>query len=133
MPKPRTPTKLLQLKGAFKVHPERKVEREGEPEGDGLPGDPPDTLTPAEQAAWREIVSLAYPGTLSSGDRLALEYGATLLVYLRQERYMVPAPLLGRWEAFLAKFGMTPADRSRVKSTVKKKDDDGISEFQAAA
>jgi hypothetical protein len=133
MPKPRLPSKILEMRGAFDKNPSRGREREGEPEGDGLPGDPPDTLTPDEQAAWREIVSLAYPGTLSSGDRLALEYGAVLLVYLRQERYMVPAPLLGRWEAFLAKFGMTPADRSRVKSTVKKKEDDGIGEFQAAA
>ena len=55
MTRTRTPTAVLELRGAFAKHPERKREREGEPRPTTLLGDPPATLTLGEKAAWQEM------------------------------------------------------------------------------
>ena len=55
MGRPRTPTKVLELRGSFKRHPERRVDRAGEPEVTEPLGDPPDDLDEAERARWIEL------------------------------------------------------------------------------
>jgi hypothetical protein len=113
--RPRYPTNVLNLRGAFKKHPERKAERENEPDPIGEIGNPPDHC-PAEVAAcWREIVGIAHKGTLCAGDRLVLEHGARILAHLRRNAWDVNPAILVRWECFLGKLGMTPSDRSKVQ------------------
>jgi hypothetical protein len=133
MARPRTPTNVLELRGSLKKHPDRARERENEPDATDEIGDPPDWFSPEQDACWREIVSLAHPGTLSQADRLIVEHGAHLLAELRAEQWKVHPTLLIRWEGFLAKLGMTPSDRSKVSSTLKGKPSaDPLDEFAAA-
>lgn len=116
----RKPTNVLELNGAFKHNPSRALDRQDEPEVVGDIGDPPEHLSPEAAACWREIVSLAHEGTLGAGDRLVMEHGAQLLAQLRLANWDVHPTLLLRYEAFLGKLGLTPADRSKVKAPKKK-------------
>lgn len=131
MGRPRTPSNVLALRGAHKKHPERARERANEPEASGDIGPAPESLSPEAKACWDEIVRVAHAGTLSSGDRLVVEYGAQLLATLRAAKWDVPSALLARWEGFLSKLGMTPADRSRVSVGKPKEEADPLDEFAA--
>lgn len=132
MGRPRTPSNVLALRGSFKNHPERAADRAGEPDADDDIGDPPDWFSAEEFMCWVEITAIAHPGTLSHGDRLIVEHGAQLLATLRANRWQVHPTLLIRWEAFLSKLGLTPADRSRVKVRKAAPDADPLDEFEAA-
>ena len=129
MPKPRVPTNILALRGTFKHDISRLTARAGEPEPVGEIGEAPDHLSHHEAACWAEIISLAHPGTLHACDRLVVEYGACLLSKLRSESWSVSPALLARFEAFLAKLGMTPSDRSRVSSAKPAQAADPLDEF----
>ena len=133
MPQPRKPTSILQLKGAFAHNPDRGRERENEPEPVGEIGEPPEHMGAEAAACWREIVSLSHKGTLCASDRLLLEHGAEILALLRQEKWVVPPAIMVRFEYMLGKFGMTPADRSRVSVAKTKPVADPIDEFRTAA
>ena len=132
MAKPRTPTNVLELRGAFKKDPKRGAARVDEPEATDDIGDPPEWFSPEADACWREIVALAHAGTLSQADRLVVEHGSQLLAKLRGEDWEVHPTLLVRWEAFLGKLGMTPADRSKVSAKKAPPNADPLDEFQAA-
>ena len=111
MGRPRKSTQLLETSGAFRNHPDRRRE---DPETSGEIGDPPGHLTPSEQETWEEIVRLALPGVLTLHDRIAVELATRLLAEYRTNSQSFNAAKLGRLEAMLGRFGMTPADRSRV-------------------
>lgn len=121
---------MLALRGSFKKNPDRGRARDDEPVPDGDIGEPPEWLSAERASCWREIVSLAHAGTLSRGDRLIVEHGAQLLSQLRADDWQVHPTLLIRWEGFLSKLGMTPADRSKVAVKVRPKDHaDPLDEF----
>lgn len=132
MPRPRAPTNVLALRGAFKKDPARGRARADEPEADGEIGDPPEHLSAEARACWVEIVGLAHAGTLSRGDRLIVEHGAQLLAQLRADDWRVHPTLLVRWEGFLGRLGLTPADRSKVSVRKGKPAADPLDEFAAA-
>jgi len=132
MARPRKPSNVLELNGAFKRNPDRGRARADEPAPTDAIGDPPDWLSPEVNACWREIVALAHPGTLSQADRLIIEHGAQLLATLRGEQWQVHPTLMVRWESFLGKLGLTPADRSKVSVAKPKPDADPLDEFAAA-
>lgn len=119
MPRPRTPSNVLEMRGAFKKDPARGRARAKEPVAAGDIGEPPAHLAPEARACWVEIVALAHAGTLCSSDRLIVEHGAQLLAQLRTDDWQVHPTLLIRWEGFLARLGMTPADRSKVQTKLK--------------
>lgn len=121
MARPRTPSNVLAMRGAFDKNPKRGKERENEPEATGDIGDPPADWDEGVKACWREIVGLIAPGVLGKSDRLAVEMAANLLHQLRQSKWLVPAAVLTRYETLIGKFGMTPSDRSKV--SVPKKPD----------
>ncbi len=114
MPTPRKPTALLESSGAFLKHPERRKEREGEPQPTGELGDPPDDLGREEKAAWRYLANLLPTGVATNMDRAAFEEMACLRVICRGGR--ATAAERQQYSNYLSRFGMTPADRSRVKS-----------------
>ena len=113
MGRPRKSTQVLESSGAFRTHPER---RRADPETSGEIGDPPEHLTESEQDTWEEIVKLALPGVLTLHDRVALEIATRLLDEFRTDSRSFAAARLARLEALLGRFGMTPADRSRVSA-----------------
>ena len=112
MARPKTPTKLLDARGAFKKHPERK--REGEPEVKEPVGAVPDYFSEEQRAAWQQIVEQAPMGVLTQADTVAIEGAACLLAEMRADPAGFAAGKWGRLEAFLGQFGMTPAKRAAL-------------------
>lgn len=116
MARPRTPTEVLDMRGAFKNHPQRKQERANEPIVTSPIGEPPNDFTEAELKAWHDITGTAPKGVLTSADTLAVENASRLLA---AERAGMNSDSQGRrLDALLGKFGMTPSDRSKVSVSV---------------
>ncbi len=132
MARPRKPTNMLALTGAFKINPKRAVARKDEPAPVGEIGEAPDHLLEAERKAWAEIVGLCHKGTLCAADKLVIEHGARVLAALRAMTEYTDVRLMVRLEAVLGRLGLTPADRSRVSATKPKAQDDGYDEFRSA-
>ena len=117
MGRPRTPTKLLQLNGAFKNHPERK--RKNEPIPSGEIGKPPKHFNKAKypkalKAVWKEVVKITPDGVLTSADAIHLEVICHLIVEYRAAPVDFTAAKLTRLESMIGKLGLNPSDRSKV-------------------
>jgi hypothetical protein len=111
MARPRTPTNVLDARGSFKKHPERKRQ---DAETSGPLDAAPDHIDGAVLHAWNEIASSAPLDVLTNSDRISLEIAANLLAQFRNDPIEFTAAKLVRLEALLGKFGMTPADRAKV-------------------
>jgi hypothetical protein len=117
MARPRTPTNVLEMRGAYKKNPQRK--REDEPEvATGL-GPAPDYFSPEQADAWNVITSQCHAGVLCHADGIAVEIAAVLLANFRANPVDMPAAKLARLDSLLARFGMTPSDRSKVAGAKK--------------
>jgi len=111
MARPRTPSKVLDIRGAFKKNPQRKRLNEPMPVGEvGKYGI--GTTNPSE--IWDELVSICPPHVLKNSDRLVMEIAVEYLRQFREspasysnERVRILISLLG-------KFGMTPSDRAKL-------------------
>lgn len=114
MARPRTPTNVLALRGAFDKDPKRGVARENEPQPNGDVGDPPIGQTVAVHDAWKAIVECCAPGVLCKSDRIALQIAAVLLAEFNGNAAEMPAARIARLDSLLSRFGMTPSDRSKV-------------------
>jgi len=133
MARNRTPSNILELRGAFDKNPQRRRE---EPNVDSELGPPPEHFDDARCAAWAEVVDMAPEGVLTKSDRIAIEMLSDLLVRYRAS--MTPAgdkftsadrrDLL----AILARFGMTAADRSRVAAPTQKDETGDLLDVLAA-
>ena len=119
MARPRTPTALLDARGAFKNHPERR--RDGEPVVNTPLGNPPAHMTELESACWFEIAELAPRGVLTSADRVMVEALSHLLAEFRTKKSEFTAAAHARMFAYLGQLGMMPAERSKL-SVEKPKD-----------
>lgn len=104
MARPRKPTNVLELTGAFKKDPQRRRE-DAEPVGELTA--PPAHINGAVLHAWKEIAKYAPRDVLTNSDRLSLELAANLLAQFRNDPLDFPAAKLVRLEAMLGKFGMT--------------------------
>ena len=126
MARPRTPTKILDARGSFKKDPQRK--RDGEPEVREPIGAIPDYFGESQKAAWTQIVSQAPLGVLTEADTLAVEMAAKLLAEMRTEWDNFTVGKIGRLQALLGQFGMTPSERARL-NIAKPKDVNPFDEF----
>lgn len=118
MSRPRTPTKVLKMRGAFERNPKRGKEREHEPQVDGPLGDPPETFDEAQRARWVEIAS--WCPWLTVADRPAVELVCRLWVTMRAGQFKA-ADYVGLMNC-LGRLGMTPVDRSKVRMPSAKDD-----------
>ena len=111
MARPRKPTGILDITGAFKNHPNRRRPREPQPRGDV--GKPPDRLNEAQRARWAELVDLCAPGVLTEQDRPAVE----LFCRLWQDSIdgRLKGSELAQFRMLMCRLGLTPSDRSNVK------------------
>lgn len=114
--RPRKATDVLALGGAFNKNPARLAAREGEPEPVGDIGPAPDHLNEKQRACYAEIVLQAHERVLCPADRVAVELAASLLADFRSDPAAFQTSRLGVLTTLLRAFGMTPADRSRVKA-----------------
>lgn len=111
MARPRTPTKVLEIKGSFKKNPNRK--RDGEPVPTGGIGAFSEGSKDRQQI-WDEIVGQCAPGVLANADRLALEIAVEYVRQFRVDPVKFSAARIHVLIALLGRFGMTPADRAKM-------------------
>lgn len=112
MSRTRQPTELHVVKGTYRKNPQRKPKDEPQPAGPiGEPDADPSTDW---RECWHEITNNACASVLGSSDRIAVEIAARLLAEMREDMSSMPAARLRLLDSLLAKFGMTPADRSKV-------------------
>ena len=133
MSRPRKPTNILELNGAFAKNPKRGLARANEPEPVGEIGAAPEYLDENEKACWHEIVKMCHAGSLCSADRLILEHGARILAALRASKEYGNVRLMVRLEATLGKLGLTPADRSKISITKPKETANPFAKFRPAS
>lgn len=120
MARNRTPTNVLEMRGAYKKNPQRK--RVDEPEVVAGIGDAPDYFSPEQADAWNVIVKQCHVGVLCHADGIAVEIAAVLLAQFRADPVEMAGAKLARLDSLLARFGMTPADRSKVTGAKKRED-----------
>lgn len=128
MPAPRKPTAILKLAGAFEKDPQRA--RDSEPEMSGEIGEPPEHFTDLEKKAWNKITSDALDGVFCKSDRLAVEIASGLLAGVWEKGLNMNS--VTQLRQFLAAFGMTPADRSRI-CVANKKTENPFAKLMGAA
>lgn len=111
MGRPRTPTKVIEMRGAFRKNPNRK---RTDPQVKGPIGNAPKHLSAKEKKIWDEVVENAPVGVLTSADRIALEEMCSLIYERRYDLASMPCSKRNLLRSYVGVFGMTPGDRSRV-------------------
>jgi hypothetical protein len=102
---------MLDAKGAYLVHPERKPKGEPKPKGK-LSHTAPKHLTDDQKLLWRELLAMIPPGVAFNSDKWALEE----LVVLKDEsrKKTISDAAATRLKSYLVEFGLTPVARTRV-------------------
>lgn len=112
MGRPRKPTKVLELTGAFKKNPKRRKERENEPEPDGPLGDAPHYFQLDQVARWNEIRSSC--PWLTIADRPQVELAAKL--WASEQRGENEKDDRRLYVQLFGRLGMDPSGRSKVQA-----------------
>lgn len=114
MARPRKPTAVLNITGAFAKNPNRKRPGEPKPTGGIGPYRPltEGSLEPAK--IWDELVGMCAPGVLTNSDRAAMEIAVEYLRQFRVDPIHCSAERVKTLIALLARFGMTPSDRAKL-------------------
>lgn len=109
----RTPTKILELKGAFKKNPNRK--REGEPIVDvKFESEPPVYFSDEQKECWHELVGLVPAGVLTGADKIQVEITACLLAEFRGMKGGVATDRITRLCTEMGKLGLNPSARASL-------------------
>lgn len=128
MARPRKPSNVLELNGAFRKNPQR-ARREPDVEA-GL-GAAPNYFHADEIEIWDEIAYSAPVGVLSRSDRLCVEMLVPMILKLRR-REMIKAGERSFMLSTLTRMGCTPADRSRVAAPAEQEETGDLFDFLAA-
>ena len=143
MARPRKPTSILELNGAFKINPNRA--RPNEPRDVRALGDAPGRLPANVVPFWHELTAMVIGGVLTYRDRWAVELAARLMEKAVREMSVVAilelakdgelradeikalaageritSSELSTLRSLLAALGMTPADRSKLSVPTEK-------------
>ena len=112
MARPRTPTIVKELRGAYSKNPQRR------PDGEPVPsrgiGPAPGHFSADLSAIWDEVVGACYAGVLGEADRFGLEIICKLIHLGRTDFDSMTGAQLTRLAGLLGQYGMTPADRSKI-------------------
>ena len=112
--RPRKPTAVHDITGAFKKNPQRKKERSGEPVPvDGIDKVPPPHFNQFQSAVYLEILEQIPPRVATVSDKIIVEITAVLLAEFRFMGKLKSADL-SLLIKNLSQLGMTPADRSKI-------------------
>jgi hypothetical protein len=111
MGRPRKPTAVLELTGAFRKNPQRK---RTDPPATGPLGDPPEHFTPEQAVVWHELAAVSPRGVLTRSDRLLVEIAVVLMLRVRKQGPRMRRGELNVLISVLSRMGMSPADRLRV-------------------
>ncbi len=105
------PTAILDAKGSYLRHPDRK--REAEPTTDAPLGNPPERLSAEHKALWHELAAEVLPGVAKQSDRTAFELLVKMTKRMRDDELKNTAEMT-QLISLLGRFALTPADRARV-------------------
>ena len=129
MGRPRKPTNLLRISGAFDKNPKRALARKNEPKPQLGIGPAPKEFLKKESptaaaylALWKETVKWFPEGTLTRMDRGAI-YTIVLLRY-KQERGYLKGGELSSLLSLYGNMGLTLASRSKVGEPAKPEADE---------
>jgi hypothetical protein len=124
MGRPRTPTTVLESRGAFINHPERREERANEPTPNGeIRKSPPAEFDKDQRKVWFEFIKKVPAGVLADCD----EYWLAMAVRLecKERGKTISVSERTQYMNLLGKLGMNPSDRSKVaaRPAAKKEDE----------
>lgn len=122
MARPRTPTAVLELTGAFEKNPQRK--RDAGPTSTSPLGEPPTYFNTGEAVCWYELAQDTPPGVLTGSDRWTVEAACRLMAKFRAD--WLTGAEFGQLNGLLSKMGKTPSDRSKIHGV---KEDETASPF----
>jgi phage terminase small subunit len=130
MSRPRTPTRILELRNSFREHPSRRRE---DPDIPGALGDPPSYFCADLSGIWQELAEQAPVGVLTSADRILVEVVCHLTLKLRVFGIDRKDGLCGAEQSqlttILRALGCSPSDRSKVSVQPRSDEDDELAEF----
>lgn len=129
MARPRKPTAVLELTGAFKKNPQRKKARSTEPVPTGEVGPPPPHFDAPLTAIWYEVIAIIPAGVLTGADRILVELTCSLIHSLRT--YTCEKGDKSLLKNCLASLGMTPAERSKISVPKQTEEQDDIAALAA--
>lgn len=112
MSRPRTPTAILDARGSFLRHPERKRKNAPEPTGTDL-GPPPKWLPKKVACVWSEVASRIPPGVAGRECRDSFEQLCRLIARQR-EGEVLRASTAQLLRGLCSDFGFTPVSRGRL-------------------
>lgn len=118
MARPRKPTAILELNGAFKKDPKRA--RPDEPETEKL-GPPPKYFKAAQKKIWNEIKSSCADGVLQKSDSFTVESLVHLIEEFRDCPRVFQSAKMAQMQGILKQLGMTPSARASVSAPKKEK------------
>lgn len=131
MARPRTPSNVLELRGSFKAHPERRRE---DAQGAGpWTDEPPEHLTGPEIAAWREVVASLPKVALSATERLGITQMARLWATLKTTHPSSPdfKKLDDSFRQWAMQMGMTLQARTKLGTSGNTNEGNKFSKFKA--
>ena len=130
MARPPTPSAILQLRGSFKTHPERV--REDAPGAGAFDESPPECLTGAEIAAWREMVAALPRVALTGSERPGVTQMARLWATLKATHPASPdfKKLDDSFRQWCVQMGMTVVARVKLGSHENQKQQNEFSNFK---
>ncbi|HMU15874.1 MAG TPA: hypothetical protein PKC95_00385 [Thauera aminoaromatica] len=108
MARPRTPAKILELRGAFKKHPERRREPIA-PAGEFNP-QPPAHLPQECTRAWHWLVEQMPPGVLSASDYASVE----IMARLQTQIWVGQLQFVSELRQWFGQYGLTAAAREKI-------------------
>jgi len=122
MTKARTATAILDARGAFRKHPERK--RKDPKVKSKFPRRAPSELTPVQVKCWHRIVKQAPDGILTGADQVTVHLAAVLWAEFVARPDEMPTARIAQLRGVIATLGMSPSDRAKLAVTPGKDDDD---------
>src|ERR1700686_905826 len=123
----RTPTAILESRGSFINHKNRKEARAGEPVVTKKLGSPPKSCTDEQKKIWREFSKIVPAGVATYADRWAVEIVVSIMAKFRAGT--ISGAETAQLTSLLSRFGLTPADRSRVVATLAPREEPGWAEL----
>lgn len=117
MSRPATSSKVLEARGAFKKHPDRK--RKDVESALEMPSAAPSHLNPLEVKYWHYFKGLVPEAVLSGSDIAGLEMLASLWAEYQHDKQAFPASKLGHIRGLFGSFGLTPSDRAKLGAIAK--------------
>lgn len=125
MARPRKPTAVLELTGAFQKDPQRK--RPNEPKPTGSLGEPPVDFDEYLKALWQDLVRMVPAGVLTNADRWLVELACRTMRQVKKGEALAAEKNL--LLSCLSRMGLTPADRSKIAAQPQKEELDDLAQL----